>query len=156
MSPVVATILLVALVILLASILTTGLMFLDTDFEMPSFASDTESDTGSGLIYALDDSPEKSSVRHRAEFPIPPGSSLDGDSLNSVEIEYLNGSVALAQDERSDIKRIGIDNDGDGKIDTDVYSDVEDPSNGGVDVREGEISSASNSAATTTSTAETG
>ncbi|MFB6122315.1 MAG: archaellin/type IV pilin N-terminal domain-containing protein [Haloferacaceae archaeon] len=86
-SPVVATILLVALVILLASILTAGLTFVDAGFRMPSFASDGESDAGGSLIYALDDDPEKSSVRHRAEFPIPAGSSLDGDSLNSVEIE---------------------------------------------------------------------
>jgi flagellin-like protein len=130
-SPVVATILLVALVILLVSMLMVALGNFDflSDRE-PDFAA--AADTGRGVIVALDDRSGAASARHKVVFPVPEGTSLDGDSLNSVRIDYLNDSADTSGVSQGDVLAAGIDTDGDRSIDTNVSSDLS-----GVDGREG-------------------
>lgn len=132
MSPVVATILLVALVILLVSMLMLGLGNFDLllSDQDPEFAA--PADTGRGVIIALDDRSSAASARHKVVFPIPEGTSLDGDSLNSVRVDYLDDSADTSGASQSDVRAAGIDDDGDGSIDTNVSADLS-----GVDGREG-------------------
>jgi len=130
-SPVVATILLVALVILLVSMLMLGLGNFDLLSDRnPDFAA--PADAGRGVIIALDDRSSAASARHKVVFPVPEGTSLDGDSLNSVRVDYLNDSADTSGVSQGDVLAAGIDGDGDGSIDTNVSSDLS-----GVDSREG-------------------
>lgn len=129
-SPVVATILLVALVILLVSLLLAGLSELDLSMgddaklNKSELQSDTLRITSRGVITAIDDRATATSARHKVVFPIREGTSLDGDSLNSVAVDYLADSATTSEVSQADIRTVGIDDDGDGEIDTNVSSDL--------------------------------
>ncbi len=122
-SPVVGTILMVAIVILLASLLMfNASLFAGEIPGLPEFGSSAGS--GSGVIFALDDSPE-TTVQHRVEIPIPGDSNLDGDSLNTVTVDYKNDTVQLRQSGTADVTKIGIDEDEDNEIETSSMSDLD-------------------------------
>lgn len=137
-TPVVAIALLVVIVLLLASSLFVSVQFVTTElpdgFDLGGGGSAAIGAQSRGVIMAVEDDPGAPSAEHRVEYPIPSGSNLDGDSLNSVQVRYLDDSVDLNLDERSDVERIGIDTDGDGTIETNATDDLEQPSNGGVEV----------------------
>lgn len=60
-------------------------------------------------------------------FKVSEDSDTAGNSLNSIEITYPSGFDASDVDSRSDIVQVGLDQDGDGKIDSgrDATDDVE-------------------------------
>ncbi|MFB6303384.1 MAG: archaellin/type IV pilin N-terminal domain-containing protein [Haloferacaceae archaeon] len=119
-SPAIATVLLVALVILLASLLMVGL----GDFSLPDPEYRSRTTEGRGVIIALGDDPDATSARHKVVVPIREGTSLDGDSLNSVKVDYLDDSADISEVSRADVRTVGIDEDGDGSIDTNVSDDL--------------------------------
>ncbi|MFB6303913.1 MAG: archaellin/type IV pilin N-terminal domain-containing protein [Haloferacaceae archaeon] len=131
-SPVVATILLVGLVILLVAMLSVGLadFGLSLSDERPEMG-DGMGDSGTGVIIAVDDDPGET-ARHKIIFPIREGTSLDGDSLNGLQVDYLDDSADVSDVSQDDVLKAGIDEDGDGTIDTNVSGDL-----GSVDGKEG-------------------
>lgn len=77
------------------------------------------------LIWARDDSAGVTTT-HVVNYTIASNSDTDGNSLNSVVIEYPGGSVdASGLDSREEVVMVGIDENRDGTIDKDATSDVE-------------------------------
>ncbi|MFB6137989.1 MAG: archaellin/type IV pilin N-terminal domain-containing protein [Halobacteriaceae archaeon] len=129
-SPVIGTVVLVVIVILLASTFTVGLPGM-VDFgrlgetvEGLREAPDDHSIPTGELVSALEDDALESGARHRIEFHIRDGSNTAGNSLNVVQIEYEATDVT-AMDARSDVTKLGIDTDGDRKVDVNAHGDLE-------------------------------
>jgi flagellin-like protein len=128
-APVIGVALLVVVTLLLASMFAVGAM------EMVEFGMEREQvDALTGgetdgyraeLIWARDDG-AGATTAHVVNYTIAPGSDTVGNSLNSVEIRYPDGSANVSDvDERSDVVTVGIDRDRDGEIEVDATSDVE-------------------------------
>jgi len=78
------------------------------------------------LIYP-DESTVNATTSHRVNYTIDAGSDAAGNSLNSVEMRYSDGSANVSEvDDRSDVETVGIDEDLDGKIETDVRDSPDD------------------------------
>ncbi len=147
-SPAVGVVVLIVITLLLASTFAVGLAEM-TDFGTERREVDDLTDgtgaaaSGDGyrsedggyrseLIWARDDD-AGATTAHVVNYPIAPGSDNVGDSLNTIEIRYPDGSASVANlDERSDVEMVGIDEDRDGRVETNATGDVEKPSNGGV------------------------
>lgn len=132
-SPVVGVALAVVITLLLASMFAVGAM------EMAEFGMEREEvrdltgadgdASGDGyrseLVWARDGSPG-ATTNHVVNYTIASDSDTAGNSLNSVEIRYPDGTVDVSGvDERSEIVTVGIDEDRDGAIEVDATADVE-------------------------------
>ncbi|MFB6103191.1 MAG: hypothetical protein ABEJ73_11590 [Haloplanus sp.] len=132
-SPVVGVALALVITLLLATMFAVGAV------EMADFGRERRqvddltngSSAGAGgdyrseLIWARDDG-AATTTTHVVNYSIAPGSDTAGNSLNSVVIEYPDGSADVSDvDERAEILVVGIDADRDGTIDTDATGDIE-------------------------------
>lgn len=146
-SPLIGTVLLVVITLLLASMFavgTTGLVDFGDDRERVDDLTDQSSggtqngDYRSELVWARDDGPDETAA-HVVNYTIATGSDTAGNSLNSVVIEYPDGSAdATGVDDRMDVTTVGIDEDRDGDIEVDATDDVECcPPDDGVKVSDG-------------------
>jgi flagellin-like protein len=141
-SPLVGTVLMVVLTLLLASMFaagTTGLADLGTEREQVADLTDRSGDDyRAELIWARDDGAGETTA-HVVNYTIATGSDTAGNSLNSVVIEYPDGTADVSGvDERREIETVGIDEDRDGTIDVDATDDVECcPPSDGVKVSDG-------------------
>jgi hypothetical protein len=133
-SPATGVVLLVILVILLASVFAVGaveLAEMDGKRDIAGQLQDGRTgdsgydyDTGR-LIWARDSAPAANTT-HVVNYPIATGSDTAGNSLNSIVIEYPDGTAnAASVDDRDDVLLVGIDGDADGRVETDATDDVE-------------------------------
>lgn len=131
-APLIGTVLFILITLLLASILTVGaadMADLGTERELVQDLTDrggaVDNSYRSELIWAHDDTAGETTT-HAVNYTVATGSDTAGNSLNSVVIEYPDGSANVsAVDERSKIVTVGIDEDRDGTIDIDATDDVE-------------------------------
>lgn len=136
-SPVVGTVLMVALTLLLASVVTAGLVGVgdglgDRAAEFERTVEATGTATGNpwigslgGLIQPADDDAGASDVRYRIHFDIDAGDPTVGNSLNSVEVRVVTGSTSMfAGTSQADLEKVTIDTDEDGAGDQDITADV--------------------------------
>jgi len=131
-SPVVGVVLVVALTLLLASVVTAGLASLAQDRREKAEEIGIETATGnpwigspSGLVQLSDDRAGASDVRYRMNFTIEPGSDTVGNSLNSVELEVRTGSPDMfSGTSEADLQKAAIDEGSDGTIDRIITDDV--------------------------------
>jgi len=148
-SPLVGSVLVIVITLLLASMFAAGAV------EMADFGTERDlvagltdgTGTGTGtasdgyrpeLIWARDDGASET-TSHVVNYTIAPGSDTAGNSLNSIVVEYPDGSASVTDvDERVEIETVGIDEDRDGTIDVDATGDVECcPPDDGVKVSDG-------------------
>ncbi|SDZ90194.1 flagellin N-terminal-like domain-containing protein [Haloplanus vescus] len=135
-SPIVGVALMVVITLLLASMFAVSALNLAdfgtereavadlTDKNEGADAGGTESHAGE-LIWPVDDG-SGATTTHVVNYTIASDSDTAGNSLNSVTIEYADGSVDVSDvDERSDVTLVGIDGDRDGSVEDDATSDVE-------------------------------
>ncbi|GAB3323815.1 hypothetical protein EI982_09025 [Haloplanus rallus] len=146
-SPLVGTVVVIVITLLLASMFAAGAtQMADFDRERDQ-VGDLTDDRGAGgwndsyrseLIWARDDDPDENTV-HVVNYTIATGADAAGNSLNSVVVEYPDGSASVTGvDEREDIETVGIDEDRDGDIEVDATDDVECcPPDDGVKVSDG-------------------
>ncbi|WP_251329743.1 type IV pilin [Haloplanus pelagicus] len=133
-SPLVGAVLVVVLTLLLASMFAAaavGMADFGTERELVadltggSTVEDTEDAYRSELVWARDDEANEV-TSHVVNYSIAPGSDAAGNSLNSLVIEYPDGSADVASvDERAEIEMVGIDGDRDGSVEVDATADVE-------------------------------
>lgn len=133
-SPVVGVALVVVITLLLASMFAVGAVELaDFGTEREQVDELTDGDgAGTGgdgyraeLIWARDDD-AGTTTSHVVNYTIASDSDTAGNSLNSVEIRYPDGSADVSGvDERSDVVTVGVDEDRDGEIEVDATGDVE-------------------------------
>lgn len=146
-TPLIGTVLLVVITLLLASMFavgTTELVDFRDDRERVDDVTDLSSDGTRNdgyrpeLIWARDDEPGETAT-HVVNYTIANASATAGNSLNSVVIEYPDGSADVSSvDDRVDVTTVGIDEDRDGDIDVDATDDVECcPPDDGVKVSDG-------------------
>jgi len=146
-SPVVGTVLMVALTLLLASVIVAGLS------TYAEFGTEEEAVEGIGpetatgnpwagslsdLIQVSDDEAGASDVRVRVNFTVQTGSSTVGNSLNSVEADVQTGSPDMfSETDEADLEKAVVDTDGDGEGETDLESDLDgwQVSNGGSTIK---------------------
>ena len=78
------------------------------------------------LVQVRDDTAGATNVEMEVNFRIEPGSPTIGNSLNSVEIDVGSGSPDMFSGTgQSDVVEMGVDTDGDGRIDDDIESDID-------------------------------
>lgn len=148
-SPLVGTVLVVIITLLLASMFAAGAVGIaDFGTERDSVAELTDgSEIGVGtaggdyraeLIWARDDGADATTT-HVVNYTIASDSDTAGNSLNSIVIEYPDGSADVSNvDTREEIITVGIDEDRDGTIDVDATDDVECcPTDDGVKISDG-------------------
>ena len=85
------------------------------------------------LVRMGDRTANATDVEMEINFQIEAGSQTIGNSLNSMEIDVQSGSPDMfSGTSRSDVVEMGVDTDGDGRIDNDIESDINgwDVSNG--------------------------
>lgn len=141
-SPLVGTVFVVVITLLLVSMFAAGAI------EMANFGTERElvadltessgDDYRSELVWARDDGADETTT-HVVNYTVATGSATAGNSLNSVVVEYPDGTVDVSGvDERSEVTTVGIDEDRDGAIDVDATGDVECcPPSDGVKVSDG-------------------
>lgn len=139
-SPVIGTVLMLVLTILLASVISTGLLSAGSGLEEPDIEP-TETVSGNpwignlgGLVQLSDDTAGATDVRYRVNFTIADGSDTVGNSLNSVELRTKDSSPDMFSDtSQSSLIDAYVDTDGDGDPDQDISDDVNSwsTSNGG-------------------------
>lgn len=133
-SPVVGTVMMVALTLLLASVIVAGLSA-QADLSAEEEAVENigpETATGNpwtgslnDLIQLSNNEAGASGVRIRINFTIQSGSDTIGNSLNSVETDVQSGSPDMFSDtDEADLSKAVVDTDGDGNGETDLESDI--------------------------------
>lgn len=137
----------VVLTILLASMVSAGLLTSGDRLEEPDLETATETASGTpwigdlgGLIQPSDDTAGATDVRYRVNFTISDGSDTIGNSLNSVELRTSGSSPDMfSATSQSSLDRAYVDTDGDGDVDQDISDDVNSwsVSNGGSTVKVG-------------------
>lgn len=144
-SPVIGTVLMIVLTILLASVVSAGLLSSGGRLDEPELGTVTATASGtpwigdlSGLIQPADDTAGATDVRYRVNFTIADGSDTIGNSLNSVELRTKDSSPDMfSATSQSSLERAYVDTDGDGDAEQDISDDVDgwDVSNGGSSVK---------------------
>jgi flagellin-like protein len=148
-SPLVGAVLVIGITLLLASMFAAGAV------RMADFGTERDVVTGltgggesgpgtaggtyrSELIWARDGSADATTT-HVVNYTIAADSDTAGNSLNSIVIEYPDGSADVSDvDTRAEIETVGIDEDRDGTIDVDATDDVECcPTDDGVKISDG-------------------
>lgn len=133
----IGVVMMVAITLLLVSVLAVGVTSYGTDLDPDSAvptaiteSTDTVvenrwSGSSGDLFRVSDDGAGATNVTMRVNFTVRSGSATIGNSLNSVEIEANDSSLSMfAGTERSDLDRIGVDEDGDGSVDREIAGDV--------------------------------
>lgn len=123
-SPVVGTILLVAITIVLASSVTF-VFAIGGDLDAPEFGTPTpEDDSPSGPLYAVDASGGATDVEHAVLAEA--NETMDGKELSDIKVDYGDGSADPDNvTDYSQITAVGVDTDGDGEIDVDLSDDLD-------------------------------
>lgn len=130
--PLAGVVLIIVITLLLASVFAVGAV------DMADFGTESElvqdltnqdrvanDRYRSELIWARDNGADEITA-HVVNYTIATDSDTAGNSLNSVVIEYPDGSANVSDvDERSEIVTVGIDEDQDGTIDANATGDVE-------------------------------
>ena len=132
-SPLVGTLLMVALVILLASMLSVTVLGVD----LPSLATyergigERSDSTGAPYDYGDNitavDNGAGTTTKHVVTLNVT-GNAV-GNSLNQLTVTYDGGETVVSDSSKEpveDLRVTGIDEDGDGRIDDDAMGDVED------------------------------
>lgn len=137
----------VVLTILLASVVSAGLLSSGDRLDEPALETVTETASGTpwigdlgGLIQPSDDTAGATDVRYRVNFTIADGSSTIGNSLNSVELRTKDSSPDMfSATSQSSLGKAYVDTDGDGDADQDISDDVDSwqVSNGGSSLKIG-------------------
>lgn len=135
-SPVIGVALLLAIVLLLASVFSVGLYGFGNELTTSSFdraVNKKYESSDTGAPYSYDDNITAvnngagETTRHIVTLNVT-GNAV-GNSLNEVTIEYTNEQTDVSEtapdDDLSHLLVIGIDTDNDGRIDTDAIDDVE-------------------------------
>jgi flagellin-like protein len=146
-TPLVGVVIIVVITLLLASMFAVGTTELADlgderdrvdDLTGPSSNGAQSGDYRAELIWARDDGSDETTA-HVVNYTIATGSDTAGNSLNSVVIEYPDGSAdATDVDDRADVTTVGIDEDRDGDIEVDATDDVECcPPDDGVKISDG-------------------
>lgn len=131
-SPILGTVLMVALTLLLASVIVAGLSgSADLSEERETVGIEHDTATGnpwtgslSDLIVLSNDEAGASGVRVRINFTVTSGSDTVGNSLNSVETKVQSGSPMFSGTAQGDLSTAVVDTDGDGTGETDLESDL--------------------------------
>jgi flagellin-like protein len=133
-TPLIGVVILVIITLLLASmfaVTTTGLADFGSERKQVDYLTGLSSDgTQKGnyrseLIWARDNGSDET-TSHVVNYTIASGSDTAGNSLNSIVIEYPDGSADVGGvDARADIIIVGIDQNRDGDVDVDATDDVE-------------------------------
>lgn len=144
-SPVLGTVLMVALTILLASVVSAGLISTGQTLEEPDIQGPTETVSGnpwvgslSDLVTLSDNTAGATDVRYRTNFTVQSGSDTVGNSLNSVQLRMDDTSLAIFADTgQSSLGTATVDTDGDGVGEQDISDDLNgwEVNNGGSEVK---------------------
>ena len=135
----------VALTLLLATVVARSLLQFEGELERDTAVTTESVNPWSGdpgdLLRLSDPRAGATDVRARINFTIQPGSSTDGNSLNSVYVEMTSApaSTMFAGTTQGDLERVAVDYDSDGSVDQDITGDVDDwqVKNGGSTVKIG-------------------
>lgn len=132
MSPVLGTVLMVAVTIMLASVVSAGVLTMGDQLEEPNITPPPATASGNPWVGSLgdlvalsDNTAGAEDVRYRVNFVVAKGSDTDGNSLNSVELRMEDSSLAMFSDtSQSSLAEAKVDTDDDGDYETNISDDL--------------------------------